>query len=121
MMPPGKFQPGQRLTDSEIADLDEPIPVGVVAVWGADWNGNPQLRGVRSGYRSVLVGKFGEGFDGSGPSATLCGECGELLVVQASGSSPCSINGIWIGSMASVRHCFDRRGATGRGIGLAGD
>ncbi|AMU26615.1 MULTISPECIES: hypothetical protein [Mycobacteroides] len=85
MMPPDKFQPGQRLTDAEIADLDEPVPAGVVAVWGADWSGNPVLRGVRSGYRSVLVGKFGEGFDGSGPSATLCGECGELLVVQASG------------------------------------
>lgn len=85
MMLPGAFQTGQRLTDAEIADLDEPIPADVVAVWGADWNGSPVLRGVRSGYRTVLVGKFGEGFDGSGPSAILCGECGELMVVQAAG------------------------------------
>ncbi|SKT54356.1 Uncharacterised protein [Mycobacteroides abscessus subsp. massiliense] len=84
MMPPGGFQIGQRLTDAEIAGFGESIPDGVVAVWGADWNGRPVLRGVRSGYRTSLVGKFGEGFDGSGPSAILCGECGELLVVQAS-------------------------------------
>lgn len=82
---PNEFQIGQRLSDAEIADLDEPIPAGVVAVWGADWNGSAVLRGVRSGYRTVLVGEFGEGFDSRGPNAILCGECGELLVVQAAG------------------------------------
>lgn len=84
-MLPSEFHIGQRLTAAEIADLDEPVPDGVIAVWGADWSGAPVLRGVRSGYRTALVGKFGEGFDGSGPSAILCGECGQLLVVQASG------------------------------------
>lgn len=76
---------GERLTESEIAALDQPVPEGVVAVWGEDWDGNPVLRGIRAGQVTCLRGEFGKKFDIRGPEATLCGECGELLLVDAAG------------------------------------
>ncbi|MCK0441254.1 hypothetical protein MUG78_17790 [Gordonia alkaliphila] len=72
---------GDRLTADEAAEyLDHLGGADVVLIWGADWDGNPMPRAIRSTTVSALIGKFGERFDLHGPQATLCGECGELLV-----------------------------------------
>lgn len=72
---------GDPLSPEEIANLGEAIPDDVTVVWGATHAGRFVPRGVRATSNTVLVGELGAGFDTSGPCASLCPVCGELLLV----------------------------------------
>lgn len=71
---------GHRLTDEEAAVYRDQVTADVVLVWGEEMDGTPTPRAIRATSVSTLIGRFGEGFDIRGPQATLCSECGELLV-----------------------------------------
>ncbi len=69
---------GSVVDAAELADIT--VPDGCVVIWGEDWSGNRVMRGLRPGYTTTLRGEFGHGFDTDGPHATLCSECGVVLV-----------------------------------------
>ena len=74
---------GVRVQADQLVGID--VADGVIAVWGEDWSGNPVMRAVKPGIKTVLRGEFGQGFDTDGPVAGACGECGALLVSPTSG------------------------------------
>ncbi|QGJ93836.1 hypothetical protein SEA_HANNACONDA_197 [Mycobacterium phage Hannaconda] len=74
---------GERVSKEDLKGVD--VPEGVTAIWGEDWHGNPVIRGLRPGMKLVLRGEFGHGFDVDGPSASLCRECGEIILYTGSG------------------------------------
>lgn len=74
---------GQLVAPSELTGLS--IPKGAVAIWGETWEGEPVIRALRPGFEVLLRGEFGRRFDLSGPTASICQECGDVLVSETPG------------------------------------